>query len=98
MPDPRPGTSSIGFRPRLCENVARYDCTRNFEACGHVQIKKMQKLSSAQHYDQMRFRFYTGWTPTRHKPGGNPAAQQSPALIQVCYPSQQANPPDGRKF
>src|SRR5262249_23168497 len=37
-------------------------------------------------------------TPTRHKPGGNPAAQQSPALIQVCYPSQQAKPPDGRKF
>jgi hypothetical protein len=30
--------------PRLCENVARYNCTRNFEACGHVQSEKMQKF------------------------------------------------------
>jgi hypothetical protein len=22
----------------MCENVARYDCTRNFEDCGHDQI------------------------------------------------------------
>jgi hypothetical protein len=26
------------------ENVARYDCTRNFEACGRVQGRKMQKF------------------------------------------------------
>src|SRR6516165_3704018 len=34
----------LGRGSRLCENVARYDCTRNFEACGHVQIKKMHKF------------------------------------------------------
>jgi hypothetical protein len=27
--------------------------------------KKCRNLSSAQHYDQMRFRFYTGWFKTR---------------------------------
>jgi hypothetical protein len=26
---------------RLCENVVRYNFTRNLEACGHVQSKKM---------------------------------------------------------
>jgi hypothetical protein len=42
---------------RLCENVARYDCTRNFEACGHVQSKKMQKfvLRSALRPNQISF-------------------------------------------
>src|SRR6516165_11064985 len=42
---------------RLCENVARYDCTRNVEACGHVQSKKMQKfiLRSALRPNQISF-------------------------------------------
>src|SRR6516164_2715674 len=42
---------------RLCENVARYDCTQNFEACGHVQSKKMQKfiLRSALRPNQISF-------------------------------------------
>jgi hypothetical protein len=33
-----------GLPAHLCENVARYDCTGIFEACGHVQSKKMQKF------------------------------------------------------
>jgi hypothetical protein len=46
-----------GFGSRLCENVARYDCTRNFEACDHVQSKKMQKfvLRSALRPNQISF-------------------------------------------
>ena len=31
-------------RPRPCENSTRYNRTRNFEACGHAQSKKMQKF------------------------------------------------------
>jgi len=29
---------------RLCENSARYNRTRNFEACGHAQSKETQKF------------------------------------------------------
>jgi hypothetical protein len=29
------------------------------------RAKKCRNLSSAQHYDQMRFRFYTGWVINR---------------------------------
>jgi hypothetical protein len=29
---------------RLCENSARYNRTRNFEACGHAQSKKNAKI------------------------------------------------------
>jgi hypothetical protein len=29
---------------RLCENSARYNRTRNFEACGNAQSKKTQKF------------------------------------------------------
>jgi len=32
------------FGPRPCENSTRYNRTRNFEACGHAQSKKMQKF------------------------------------------------------
>jgi hypothetical protein len=28
----------------MCENSTRYNRTRNFEACGHAQSKKMQKF------------------------------------------------------
>ena len=47
----------VGSGSRLCENVARYDCTQNFEACGHVQSKKMQKfiLRSALRPNQISF-------------------------------------------
>ena len=33
-----------GLPAHLCENSARYDRTRNFEACGHAQSKKTQKF------------------------------------------------------
>src|SRR6516165_2470329 len=50
---------------RLCENVARYDCTRNVEACGHVQSKKMQKfiLRSALRPNQISFLHGLGQNP-----------------------------------
>ena len=50
---------------RLCENVARYDCTRNFDACGHVQSKKMQKfvLRSALRPNQISFLHGLGQNP-----------------------------------
>jgi hypothetical protein len=35
-------TDAVG--PRPCENSTRYNRTRNFEACGHAQSKKMQKF------------------------------------------------------
>ena len=35
-------TSVVG--PRPCGNSTRYNRTRNFEACGHAQSKKMQKF------------------------------------------------------
>ena len=41
------------------------------------RAKKCRNLSSAQHYDQIRFRFYTAWTQSSGKPGGNPALQQA---------------------
>jgi hypothetical protein len=44
MDRPPAPIASEAYDPRLCENVERYDCTRNFEACGQVQSKKMQKL------------------------------------------------------
>jgi hypothetical protein len=34
----------VGNGPRLCENSARYNRTRNFEACGHAQSKETQKF------------------------------------------------------
>jgi hypothetical protein len=46
-----------GFGSRLCENAARYNRTRNFEAWGHAQSKKMQKfvLRSALRPNQISF-------------------------------------------
>jgi hypothetical protein len=43
--------------PRPCENSTRYNRTRNFEACGHAQSKKMQKflLRSALQSNQIWF-------------------------------------------
>jgi hypothetical protein len=35
---------NVSYGPRLCENSARYNRTRNFEACGHAQSKKTQKF------------------------------------------------------
>ena len=42
---------------RPCENSTRYNRTRNFEACGHAQSKKMQKflLRSALQPNQISF-------------------------------------------
>ena len=42
--------------------------------------KKCRNLSSAQHYDQIRFRFHTTKTRSGHKPDRNLAAQQAPDL------------------
>ena len=28
--------ANVSCWPRLCENSARYNCTWNFEACGHA--------------------------------------------------------------
>jgi hypothetical protein len=48
---------NVGFRVRPCENSTRYNRTRNFEACGHAQSKKMQKflLRSALQPNQISF-------------------------------------------
>ena len=55
---------------RLCENSARYNRTRNFEACGHAQskalrAKKRKNSSSARCHDKNRFRFHTPWCMSR---------------------------------
>ena len=34
----------VSIWPRPCENSTRYNRTRNFEACGHTQSKKIQKF------------------------------------------------------
>jgi hypothetical protein len=49
--------SNDGFGSRLCENSARYNRTRNFEAYGHAQSKKTQKfiLRSALRPNQISF-------------------------------------------
>ena len=49
------------------ENSAGYNRTRNFGLYGHAESKKRKNLSSARHYDQIRFRFHTAKTPSRHK-------------------------------
>jgi hypothetical protein len=61
------GKRSVGHRPQVtapilnstrpCENSTRYNRTRNFEACGHAQSKKMQKflLRSALQPNQISF-------------------------------------------
>ena len=54
-------TAYVAYGSRLCENSARYNRTRNFEACGHAQGKKRRNSSSARRYDQIRFRFHTAW-------------------------------------
>src|SRR5271169_3408309 len=47
----------VAYWPRPCENSTRYNRTRNFEACGHAQSKKMQKfpLRSALQSNQISF-------------------------------------------
>ena len=45
--------------PWLCKNSRRYNRTRNFGLYGHAESKKRKNLSSARHYDQIRFRFHT---------------------------------------
>jgi hypothetical protein len=48
----------------LCKNSTRYDRTRNFGLYGHAESEK--NLSSARHYDQIRFRFHTAKTRSGH--------------------------------
>ena len=51
----------------MCENSTRYNRTRNFGLYGHAESKKKRKnLSSARHYDQIRFRFHTAKTLSGH--------------------------------
>jgi hypothetical protein len=40
----RDATVSGGNGSRLCENSAWYNCTQNFEACGHAQSKETQEF------------------------------------------------------
>ena len=42
--DISPKGADSRFDPGCVKTLTRYDCTRNFEACGHVQSKKMQKF------------------------------------------------------
>ena len=56
--------------------------------------KICRNLSSAQHYDQIRFRFYTVWTQTGRRPGRNPALRRAPDLMPanpLCCPDNPAN-------
>src|SRR6516225_638680 len=64
----------VGSGPRLCENSARYDRTRNFEACGHAQSKKTQKfiLRSVLRPNQISF---------SHSLGQNPTTRSVPACL-----------------
>jgi putative ABC transport system substrate-binding protein len=53
------------------------------------RAKKRKNLSSARHYDQIRFRFHTTKTPSGHTPDRNPALQRAPDLIldnPLCCP------------
>jgi hypothetical protein len=60
--------------PRLCENSARYNSTRNFEACGPAQSEKTQKfiLRSALRPNQISFSHSLGprRNPRPTAPGG----------------------------
>src|SRR5438874_13778276 len=50
------------------------------------RAKKRKNLSSARHYDQIRFRFYTTKTHFGHRRDRNPAVQRSLTVTGVCYP------------
>ena len=58
----------VEFRswPRLCENSTRYKRTRNFEACGHAQGKKMQKFLLRSALQPNQISFSHGLGPSRH--------------------------------
>ena len=55
----------------MCKNSRRYNRTRNFGLYGHAESKKRKNLSSARHYDQIRFRFHTTKTQRRHRSVSN---------------------------
>ena len=54
---------------RLCENFARYNRTRNFEACGHAQSKKTQKFILRSLLRPNQFSFSHSLDPEREAPG-----------------------------
>ena len=59
----------------------RYNCTRNFEACGHAQSKKMQKflLRSALQPNQISFSHGLGHELPRHLGGSAVEVPPKPA-------------------
>jgi len=75
----------------LCENFARYDRTRNFEACGHAQSKKTQKfiLRSLLRPNQISFSHSLGQNPTN-------APQQAAPLFDLQTSDAALSPASSR--
>jgi hypothetical protein len=105
-PSPKVGSGS-----RLCENSARYNRTRNFEACGHAQSKKMQKFvfRSALRPNQISFSHSLGHFPPPSIATGMEEVARRPDANEVncwhgqvdvpalCHPGDDCSPETGRQ-
>jgi hypothetical protein len=57
--------TDVACWPRPCENSTRYNRTRNFEACGHAQSKKIQKFLFRSALQPNQISFSHGLDPLR---------------------------------